>query len=83
VTCVVVKTTPAPRPSWISLSPGPFPRYPTRPFRNVSAFDLFRDEPTASCPWRLEESRIRLPVSKLPTRSEFVTVPEEPLDYRV
>lgn len=72
MTSVIVETTLAPRPSWISLSPGLSGSPPDSPFRDISAFDLFRDEPIASDPWRFRTAGFRLPVSRLPTRSEFV-----------
>lgn len=50
VTCVLGENTPAPRPSWISLSSGlSFPS-PGIPLRDASVYDLPRDEPTAPGP---------------------------------
>jgi hypothetical protein len=50
VTCVSGENTPAPRPSWCSLSSGLSVSSPGIPLRDASVYDLLRGEPTAPGP---------------------------------
>jgi len=62
-----------PRPSWASPPPGISLRTPQQRFHATSARDLHCDEPTAAGPRRFAGARLGFPVSRLPTRSRFLT----------